>query len=151
MDPAQKIDLPKLPYPEQKLKTHFGDIDGIGFTESQMRAYGEACARIAFRSDRLPIESIDAKTADRDAVTVNLMRLFRIDKREAREVADFIRGVPAGHVVVPGELEGEMLREMWTALLGSFGNAALKYAWKRTLAARPQVGQDADGGQHGNV
>ena len=38
-------------------------------------------------------QSIEAKTADRDAVTVNLMRLFRLDKREARQVADFIHGL----------------------------------------------------------
>lgn len=35
--------------------------------------------------------SIDIQAVERDVVTVNLMRFFRLDKRRAREVADFMR------------------------------------------------------------
>lgn len=40
-------------------------------------------------------QSIDIHAVERDAVAVNLMRFFRLDKHRAREVADFMRGTAA--------------------------------------------------------
>lgn len=53
-----------------------------------------------------PPQSIDIHSVERDAVTVNLMRFFRLDKHRAREVADFMRGDgPAvDHAPDPGKM-----------------------------------------------
>ncbi len=60
---------------------------------STLSLYTAEQVRAAILADRSrTLQSIEAKTADRDAVTVNLMRLFRLDKREARATADFIQG-----------------------------------------------------------
>lgn len=81
-DTNTQPELPPLPNCEHRAYE-------ANYSADQMREY----ARTAILADRSrTLQSIDAKTADRDAVTVNLMRLFRLDKREARDVADFIQG-----------------------------------------------------------
>ena len=49
---------------------------------------------------------------------------------------------PTDGVVVPRELEGEMLFEMWRAVNGQgkahHDHESLKYVWRRTLAAAPK-------------
>lgn len=82
------------------------------FTAEQVRA-----AILADRSRTL--QSIEAKTADRDAVTVNLMRLFRLDKREARATADFI--------------QGRVDQDARDALQAGMTNDELLHAWKEKL------------------
>lgn len=126
-------------------------VEGLNDTYARQVLLAAEVKRLrAILADReRRIESIDAKTADRDVVTVNLMRLFRLDKREAREVADFIRGVPAGHVVVPLKATAEMMDAgekafCKTARPGATWAEHTGEIYSAMLAARPLVGQDAD-------
>lgn len=85
-------------------------------------------------------ELIEARNADFGDMRIRFIKIrIGVDAPMPEGTEFYLAAPPApeGMVLVPMELEGEMLFEMWRAINGGMtrDHDSLRYAWKRTIRA----------------